>query len=85
LVRAGGQWQAEGDGFGQKEVRCGDGVLGSEGEEAPALLPRAVGALSLEVPEAVDVPWAAGAGGGTQPTAGGNWIGFKFLSNPTIV
>lgn len=33
-------------------------MLYSEGSEAPAL-PRAVGAPSLEVPEAVDEPWAA--------------------------
>lgn len=34
-------------------------VLPHEGSEAPALLPGAGGAPSLEVPEAVGEPWAA--------------------------
>ena len=42
-------------------------------------LPRAGGAPSLEVPKAVDGPWAAQAGG-TQPTTG---VGTGWSSNPT--
>ena len=44
------------------EVGCEEAILRSEGAEAIAVLPRAVGAPSLEVPEAMDGPWAAELG-----------------------
>jgi len=45
---------------------------------------RAVGAPSLEVLKArLDGPWAAWAGGDSQPMAvSWNWMGFKAPSNP---
>jgi len=42
----------------------------SVGGEVLALLPRAVGTPSLEVPEAMDGPWAAW-GGAVSPHRGG--------------
>lgn len=45
-------------------------MIYSEGGEALALLPRAVGALSLEAHKAMAGHWAAWAAGGKQPMAG---------------
>ena len=43
-----------------------------EGTEALAVLPRAVGAPSLEVPEAMDGPWAAELGAASTWQGGGS-------------
>ena len=49
-----------------------EAIAHSEGTEAIAVLPRAVGAPSLEVPEAMDGPWAAELG------AASTWQGWGW-------
>jgi len=53
------------------------------GSEALALLPRAVGAPSLEVPAATDGAWAAELGGTAHSTVGAG--GYEGSSNPTML
>ena len=53
------------------------------GSEVLALLPRAVGAPSLEVPAATDGAWAAELGGTAHSRAGAG--GYEGSSNPTIL
>jgi len=51
-------------------IRCG-GNPSPRGDAAPAMLPRAVGAPSLEVPKAMDGALGSlSLGGGIQPRAG---------------
>jgi len=61
---------------GEIEVGCEEEIPHSESTEALAVLPRAVGAPSLEVPEAMDGPWAAELG------AASTWQGGGSLSAP---
>ena len=62
---------------GKIEVGCEESIPHSEGTEALAVLPRAVGAPSLEVPEAMDGPWAAELG------AASTWQGWGICKAPS--
>jgi len=55
-------------------------MLYSEGSEVLALLPRAVGAPSLEVSMAMD-GWGCPGGGHPAHNRGWNWMVFKIPSN----
>ena len=66
-------------------MRYEEEILHPEGSETLALLLRAVGAPSLEVPQAMDGPWAALSWGGTQPTARIGLGVFEVPSNPTVL
>ena len=52
-------------------MKCDEGILHLEGAETLALLPRAVGVPSLEVPKAMGCSGQPEMGGGSQSMAGG--------------